>query len=633
MKIVTVIPLSRGISKEVLTYFTKSDVKLGSIVKIPLRKKIVYGLVTDTEDAKDLKSELRSLSYSIKKIEELKSDSFLSDSFINAVKKIAEYNAGTLGATLFSLIPKPILEENEKLSFPETKIPKDIFHEINLLQAENEERFAHYKSLIREEFARGHSVFFCVPTIEDLLNAKKQLEKGIEKYSYEIHGGLPKNIQIETWQKICEDKHPVLIIGTGSFLSIPRIDVGTIILEKESSRGYKMQTRPFIDIRLATEILAKEMNVRLVLGDILLRVETLWEEKRGKYSNLSPLKFRSLAGSKSEIVDMRSPQNMKTKEFSVLSPKVRELIQKNIENSERLFLFCGRKGTFPTTVCSDCGTTVSCKNCSMPLVLYTKKELSENIKNLFICNHCGERYDTKVLCANCGGWRLNPLGIAVERVFDEILELFPKAKVVVFDKDHITTHKKAEKIRDLFYKTPGAICIGTEMALSYLNEPIENSSVISIDSYFSIPDFQITEKIFHILLEMRSLTMKEFLIQTRQKNTKIFEYAVRGSLADFYNDEIKEREEMGYPPFNTYIKLTLVGDKNAVRREMEKAKEIFLPHKLQIFDAWHKLQKGKHVVNGLLYLEKDKWPSSELLLKIKNLPAYFSVRIDPSSLL
>lgn len=633
MKLLTVIPISKGIPKETLTYFTKNEVGIGSIVKIPLRKRVVHGLVIEERSVEDMKSEIKSLSYSMKKIEEVGSKSFLDESFVNAVRKIADYNAGSVGATLFSLIPKCILEENGKLSFQTIKSPSDRFHEINLLQSDNEERFATYKSLVREEFARSHSVFFCVPTIEDLLNTKNLLEKGIEKYTFILHSGLTAKEQVNTWQKICEEKHPVLIIATGSFLSIPRQDIGTIILEKESSRSYKMQVRPFLDIRVVVEILAKEMKARLVLGDIFLRTETLWEEKNGRYASLSPLKFRSLTSATCEIVDMRTPQDMKKKEFAIFSDKLKELLQNNIENNEHSFLFCSRKGLFPMTICSDCGTVVSCSNCNQPVVLHSKKDSAGQVKNLYVCNHCGERSSSEIKCKHCEGWRLSPMGIGIDRVVEEIEKLFPNSRIFVFDKDHITTHKKAEKVRDTFYNTPGAICIGTEMALSYLNQKIENTAVVSLDSYFSIPDFQITEKVFHILLEMRSLSTRQFLVQTRQENSKIFEYATRGNLMDFYRDEIEERKSMGYPPFHTYIKLSLEGEKASIRKEMERVMDIFLPHKLQIFDAFITGIKNKHIVHGLLYLKKENWPETELLQKLRGLPPHFSVRIDPASLL
>ncbi len=52
------------------------------------------------------------------------------------------------------------------------------FHAANVLDCgkDKEERFTHYKSLIREEFARKQSVFFVLPTIEDIRRMKSQLE-------------------------------------------------------------------------------------------------------------------------------------------------------------------------------------------------------------------------------------------------------------------------------------------------------------------------------------------------------------------------------------------------------------------------------------------------------------------------
>lgn len=645
MQIVTVIPISKGISKDTLTYFTSKDVKAGSIVSIPLRKKTVFGLVVESKDAQDMKSEIKTLSYSIKKIENIETHTFLRDAFIESTQKIADYNAGSVGAILSALIPKAILESSSSLSFKQKDPPKGIFHETLLLQSDNEERYTTYKSLIREEFAKNHSVFFCLPTTEDLLNARSTLEKGIEKYTYTLHSGLPTKQIVELWKKISEDGHPVLIISTGSFLSLPRNDLGTIILEKESSRAYKMQVRPFIDIRTVAEMVAKQLNIKLVLGDTLLRIETLWEVRNDEnllrnpsYSELLPLKFRSLTTASCELVNMKGPQDMKKKEFTIFSENLKRIIQESRKNNENTFLFCGRKGLYPVTLCSDCGTVVVCKNCASPVVLYGRKETNTTKTthgkgNLFVCNHCGERRDAQELCTHCGGWRLNPLGVGIERVAEEIETLFPETKIFIMDKDHVSTHKQAVKVRDLFYATPGSIMLGTEMALTYLNQKVENTSVVSLDSYFSIPDFLINEKIFHILLSMRAITEKNFLIQTRQDNTKIFDYAMKGNLLDFYRDEIADRKSIGYPPFTTYIKISLEGEKTAVKKQMEEIGETLKPFELLVFDAFTPGSRQKFTMHGLVSLQKGKWVDKSLLEKLRQLPQNYMIRIDPVTLL
>ena len=643
MQILTVVPISRGISKDHLTYFTKKDISVGSIVSIPLRKKTTYGLVIGSQIASELKSELKSLSYNIRKIENIEARKFLSDEFIKACEKIAEYNAGSVGSVLSALIPKIILEESDKLVFKPEKLGKPQYFETNLLQSDDEERYATYRALVREEFAKGHSVFFCMPTTEDLLNAKTILEKGIENYTFLLHGNLAKKDTLALWNKVVEEKHPVLIIATGSFLGIPRNDLGTIVLENESSRSYKMQVRPFIDIRTVAEMLAKELNIRLILGDKLLRIETLWEGKEGKYTELSPLKFRSLGRSDSEIVDIRSPENMKKKEFYFISDKLKDLLRKSLVDNEHTFLFCGRKGLYPMTLCSDCGTIVVCKNCNSPVVLYGKREVistrqkaTQNKGNLFVCHHCGERRETDELCKHCGGWRLNPFGIGIERVFEEIKNLFPKANVLLMDKEHIKTHTQAVKTRELFYGKP-SIMLGTEMALTYLNQKIENAVVVSLDSYFSIPDFQINEKIFHILITLRDISEKKFLIQTRQESDslgyKLIDYAVRGNLIDFYRDEIEDRRKIGYPPFTTYVKITLEGEKAAVKKSMQETIEFMKPFEMEVFDAWKAGGITKYSMHGLISLLKGKWVDKELLAKLRALPPQYTVRIDPVTLL
>jgi primosomal protein N' (replication factor Y) len=225
------------------------------------------------------------------------------------------------------------------------------------------------------------------------------------------------------------------------------------------------------------------------------------------------------------------------------------------------------------------------------------------------------------------------MGIGVEKIAEEIKKTLGIENVFVMDKDNLSTHKQAVKVRDAFYATPGSVMVGTEMALTYLNQNIQNTAVASIDAYFSIPDYQITEKIFHILINMRSLSDRNFIIQTRQENTKIFDHAIKGNLMDFYRDEIEERKSIGYPPFTTYIKLSLEGEKVGVKKQMEEIAKFLDPHTLSIFDAWNKGSREKYVIHGLVSLPEGGWVEPELLNKLKSLPGNVSIKINPASLL
>src|SRR3989344_5538344 len=132
--------------------------------------------------------------------------------------------------------------------------------EIIVIQSQYEERIHHYKSIVREELAKNKSVFLCLPTAADMENIAVELGRGIEKYVFVLSGKMPRKKITEEWKKIVEEKHPVLIIATKSFLSLPRRDFGAIIIDQESSSAYKNQKRPYTDARKATEIISDKIK-------------------------------------------------------------------------------------------------------------------------------------------------------------------------------------------------------------------------------------------------------------------------------------------------------------------------------------------------------------------------------------
>ncbi len=214
MRVLEVIPISKGITKETLSYFTASDVSIGSMVKVPLRKKVIAALVIQSREIEDMKSEIKSSSFALKKIEKIKSIQLLRKEFVQTAALIAEYYVGFTGAVLDSLVPNAFLQNIEKLKVhftteedhrEELKNKMGRVAEKFAIQSNDEDRYAHYKSIIREEFAKGSSVFFCLPTIQDIKKATETLSKGIEKYTFVLHGSMTKKRcskqQIRYWRK------------------------------------------------------------------------------------------------------------------------------------------------------------------------------------------------------------------------------------------------------------------------------------------------------------------------------------------------------------------------------------------------------------------------------------------------
>ena len=77
MFIIEVIPIAKTVGVKTLSYFTDQDIPLGSIVNIPLRKKIIKGIVISKKSAIDMKSEIKKSPFVLKKLIDIKSNRFL----------------------------------------------------------------------------------------------------------------------------------------------------------------------------------------------------------------------------------------------------------------------------------------------------------------------------------------------------------------------------------------------------------------------------------------------------------------------------------------------------------------------------------------------------------------------------
>jgi primosomal protein N' (replication factor Y) len=145
--------------------------------------------------------------------------------------------------------------------------------------------------------------------------------------------------------------------------------------------------------------------------------------------------------------------------------------------------------------------------------------------------------------------------------------------------------------------------------------------------------FEIYEKIMNILLKIRNISHKNFLVQTRQTEEYIFDFALQGNLIDFHRNELEERKQFAYPPFTTLIKISYQGKHEEVAQEMENLKNFLQPYQVAVFPAFTESIKGKYTMHTLIKLEKSKWIDKKLTEKLLALPTQFSVKVDPDNLL
>lgn len=645
MQIITVAPIARGGLKEHLTYFTKNPVEVGALVVVPIRSREVPALVLDIREVSDMRSAIKLSDYAVRKITRARPRRVWNNAFLKATEDTASFFAQSLGETLLTLTPKAIVDAHiaNKIDDTEASIKiKPSKTQLLAIQMSYNDRVQAYRGLIRESFVRHESVFLCLPTEIDVLRISEELRRGIEDYTFILHGTLSKKRVLESWKSALESKHGVLVISTPQYLSLPRY-FKTIILDEEHSRSWKTIMRPQIDMRVFAENYAWNAGSTLIFGAPILRPETQKRIHEGMIKEFVHVSSHSYKDLCTKIIDPRIEEKTIKEQtgkrtIQILSEKIRILIKSAQEKKENIVLISARKGLSPITVCGDCGTLVRCPECETPLVIHKKEPSGQGEPNMriFSCHACGfmriPEDGAHESCVNCGGWRLEALGIGIGRIEEEVIALFPHTPRLVFDGDHVKTRTQARKLIERFEKTRGSILIATPMVIPYLSST-EHAAIISIDSLFAIPDFRMNERIFALVLALRERTSQTLFIQTRADDTTLLKQAIAGDLYAFTENELVLRKTFHYPPYGTIIKITLLGKKNYMREEMERLKNFLVQYSPITPLAMSRDTRGLFRMHCIIKLPNNTWPNIALIDKLRVLPSQFTVEVNPDNLL
>ncbi len=643
MNIITVIPLTNSKVAEELSYFTSGDIPIGAVVGVPLRSRSIHAIVTAVKPAENEKSSIKKAAFTIRKLGRVRAAMFFPTQFVEVARTLANYYATTVGSVIHSLISSDILENAHRIAPPlprqdtltmpaKVTDSSSVKEGVYAVQGDDHDRMGSWRSIIRQEFARKRSIAFFAPTVEEARGIFSFLEKGIEGYIFLMHNGMTSKRIEEVWEKISNTDHPVTIITTSQFALLPRTDIDLVVIERENSRDWIGRKAPYIDSRHALELLARKRGQTVYLSDSILRVETLYRLSAHEINEGSPFKWRSISTARDEVIDMRRSRDGQAEKdtFRVISPKLEMLINDNIAQNTHLFIYNTRRGYAPSTICGDCQSVVTCKQCSTPVVLHTSKESG---RNFFMCHRCGERRSADETCIYCNSWKLITLGIGIDKVKEEIRARFPTIDIFQIDSDNAKTMKQIYDVLEKFKERPGSILLGTEMSLAYMRDKVDHVAIASVDSLFSLPDFRIQEKIMHTFTRLRAMATRTIFLQTRLPTEKVFEYAMKGNLSDFYRSTIEDRAAFKYPPFSVLIKITIEGAKDAIALSMATVQDMMNPYQIDVFPAFTATVRGNSIIHGLIRVDSHSWPDPDLVAKLRSLPPSVVVRVGPETLL
>ncbi|MEM9337066.1 MAG: hypothetical protein AAGA35_04395 [Patescibacteria group bacterium] len=625
MFVIEVVPLQRGVQIESLSYFSSTTYDIGTFLKIPVRGKQISAVVMECKPVSTTKTALKAATFSLRKLPQQTAFGRVPASLLKTVEELTNVVPAKSGAILYSLLPPDIRDG----SIPYPQVKEHIGTEDptpQILQAPSHERYVQYRSHIRSSFAHRGSVMFVVPTSADVVVAKEALKSGIEDRMISFSPAQTKKKRVDAYKAFDDLSASKLIICTPSHAYLEREDLTSIIVEQSASSYYLPRFRPYLDHRTILTTYARITNRSLLFGDIVARSEDEHRRRTDEYHTFGEPPKRFAIDAKLTIVKQNDKPTIETP-FTLFSKELVKTMSTTLESRSNIFLLAARRGLAPVVACFDCGHIFRCPDSGTPYSLMRTYENGEE-QRWFLSSTSGKRVPAADVCEQCGSWRLRERGIGIQQVFDECKRHFPDTPILLFDHSTAKTYKRATDLTKSFYSHKGAIMIGTTMAFNYLKKPVALSAIVSLDATRSIPTWKADEQLFHTLLDLRDRTEKEVVVQTRSETDDLLVYATRGAIERFFDDEIKLREMVGYPPFTEFVLLTWTGSPEAIKTTEALVKSTIPTGKARFYQS--PLSQPKKIIRHcLIRIEKDQWPHPGLIEALRSLPPQIKIEVNP----
>ena len=477
-----------------------------------------------------------------------------------------------------------------------------------------------YQELAREALKQNKKVLILVPEIGLTPQTRKRFEDFLQVPIVVLHSALSAPKKREGFLSILKGNAQV-VLGTRSAILAP-FDFDLVILDEEHDSSFKQQDpAPRYHTREMAFHLAYKYGALVVLGSATPCLETFYNAQAKNLKTVT-LKERATQAPlpKVQIVDMGK---MRQQKGILLSPALREALTDCMERGDQAIILMNRRGFSKMRVCTECGETLYCKHCHIPLV-YHKQYRS------LMCHYCAALYPVNTPCSACGAETYEFVGGAIEMLEEEIAEWIPNAKVIRMDRDTTQNVGASEKILDAFRNREYNILLGTQMVAKGHDFPgVQLVGVVGADSGLGIPDFRSTERLFQLLSQTAGRAGRAggeglVLIQTLKPSEPVMQFAVNHDFNGFANKEMEDRRAAFYPPFCKLVEISCGSrDENLLRHTVERLETLLRADKklmvLGPVDAFVPIVQNVHWAK--LYVKtQDLAPVRKILSPIINAP-------------
>ena len=456
-----------------------------------------------------------------------------------------------------------ILEEPPTLSDEQRRAYDEIHHSmrehaITLLHGVTSSgKTSVYMHLITDALRLGKQVLYLVPEIALTTQLTRRLRRVFGDKLLIYHSKFSDNERVDIWKKLLNSSEPCVVIGVRSSVFLPYSNLGLIIVDEEHDSSYKQQDpAPRYNGRNAALVLAQMHGAKTVLGSATPAIEVYYLALQGRYGLVKLLtRYGDIKMPEVKVIDTIAARKRREM-HGLFSNELIASCRKALQDNEQVILFQNRRGYSPIVRCKECGWVPKCENCDVSLTYHKHN-------NSLVCHYCGYTIPLPDLCPACRLPGIEIVGYGTERIEDDIDAVFPGEKISRMDLDTTRSKNSYDRIIDEFSQHRTNILVGTQMVTKGLDfNAVSIVGILNADTMINFPDFRSHERAFDMLEQVsgragRAHKQGQVIIQTSQPDHDVIKFVQAHDYEGFYQHELNDRQQFGYPPFTKVINIYL----------------------------------------------------------------------------
>ena len=406
-----------------------------------------------------------------------------------------------------------------------------------------------YIHLIFKALQEHKQVLYLLPEIALTVQITNRLRCVFGNKLGIYHSRYNDEERVEIWQKQLSNEPYEVILGARSAVFLPFQRLGLVIIDEEHENSFKQQDpAPRYHARSVAIVLAQMYGAKTLLGTATPSIESYRNAQLGKYGLVTlSQRYKDIQLPTIEVVDIKDLRRRKLMS-GPFSPRLIAAVRNALQRGEQAILFQNRRGFAPMIECRTCGWVPHCPNCDVSLTYHKSM-------NVLTCHYCGYTERVPEQCPNCESKDIKGRGYGTEKIEDEIMEVFPDARIARMDLDTTRTKNAYERLINDFSAGKTNLLIGTQMVSKGLDfDHVSVVGILDADNMLNYPDFRAYEHAFTMMAQVSGRAGRKgkqglVILQTRNPELPVIQQVVNNSYTAFYKSQLEERTAFHYPPF------------------------------------------------------------------------------------